>query len=82
MFSVLLLLSIRIVAALAAPLLETINPTLLTSSANIDPSPLNSTALKEADALAQALSLAGADSTQSSHVSTLSPPRHVASIKN
>lgn len=59
--------------ALAAPLLETINPASLTNNlANVASSPLNSTALVEADALAaQTLSLAG------SHVSILSSPRHV-----
>ena len=63
----LLLLSTHLVPSLAAPpLLQTINPASLTSSVN-----LNSTALKEADVSAQALTLT------SSHISALSSPRHV-----
>ena len=78
----LLILSIKIVVALAAsPLLEIIRPALVASSVNIGASPLNSTALREADASARALSQAGVHNTQSSHVSVLSPPKHATTIK-
>ena len=78
----LLILSIKIVVALAAsPLLEIIHPALVASSVNIGASPLNSTALREADASARALSQAGVHNTQSSRVSVLGPPRHATTIK-
>lgn len=79
MFSIpllLLLLSTQIVAASAAPLLETISPTLVTSHANSGASPLNATALSDADASAQASLLADVHSIDSSHLLVLSPPRH------
>ena len=79
MFSIPFLLSFQIVAALAAPpLLETVNPTLVASNADIGASPLNSTALSETDAsAARALSLAGVHSVLPSHASSvLSTPRH------
>lgn len=83
MFSIsLLLLSTQVVPALAGPpLLETINPTLITSSANIGPSPLNLTALREADASARASSTSDVHSVDSSHVSILSPPRHATTLR-
>ena len=71
------LLSIQIVAALAAPPLGIINRSSVAGSINIGPSPLNSTALTEADSSAQAMSVAALHSIQSSHVSPLSPSRHV-----
>lgn len=78
MFPISLLQFTQIVAVLAAPpLLETVNPTLVASNVNIGASPLNATVLREADASAQALSLAGVHNIHSSHASSvLSPPRN------
>ena len=73
------LLSVQIVAALAAPL-GIINPSSVAGSINIGPSPLNSTALTEADSLAEAMSVAALHSIQSSHVSPLSPSGHVNTL--
>lgn len=81
----LLLLSTQTVPALTAllvpPLLETINPTLVTNRVDIGASPLNSTALRDADASAQASSLADVHNVDSSHLSVLSPPRHATTMK-
>ena len=76
----LLLLSTQTVAALEA--LETINPTLVTNRVNVGASPLNSTALRDADASAQASSLADGHHVDSSHPSVLSPPRHANHYEN
>lgn len=82
MFSILpLLVSTQVVAALAAPLLETINPALVTSNVHFGTSFLNSTALMEADASARVTSLADVQSVDSSHVSLLTPQRHASACR-
>ena len=82
MFStVLSLLSIQVVAALAVPLLEVTSPTLIANGVNVDPSPLNLTALRLEEASAQAIPLASAQSGLSSHISVLSPPRRASTIQ-
>ena len=82
MFSIIFpLLSIQVVAASAVPLLEVTSPTLIANGVNVEPSPLNLTALRLAEASAQAMSLASAQSVHSSHVSVLSPPRRASTIR-
>ena len=82
MFSTFLpLLSIQVVAALAVPLLEVTSPTLIANAVNVDPSPLNLTALRLEEASAQALPQASAQSVYSSHDSVISPPRRASTIQ-
>ncbi|KAM0795523.1 hypothetical protein BDR22DRAFT_894065 [Usnea florida] len=74
------LLSVQIVTVLTAAPLGIINPPSVAGSNNISPSPLNSTALTEADSSAQAMSMAALHSIQSSRVSPLNPPGHVKTL--